>query len=95
MKFNALLVSIIILIFTTGIASAELSGNKQLTEQYIDKLHKISYLPQLLPVIVDNNDVIELTDKQLNSLLAWRKTNAKKLITAMNEIAHKRIEIKE
>jgi len=95
MKFSTLLASIITLIFTTGTASAELSGNTQLTEQYIDKLHKISYLPKLLPVIIENNDVIELTDKQLNSLLAWRKTNAKKLITAMNEIAHKRIEIKE
>ena len=95
MKFSTLLASIITLIFTTGTASAELSGNTQLTEQYIDKLDKISYLPRLLPVIIENNDVIELTDEQLNSLLAWRKTNAKTLITAMNEIAHKRIEIKE
>jgi hypothetical protein len=95
MKFTALLVSFITLILTTGTTTAELNKNKQYTEQYIDKLDKISYLPRLLPVIIENNDVIELTDKQLNSLLAWRKTNGNKLITAMNEIANKRIEIKE
>ena len=95
MKFSALFISLITLILTTGIATAELSSNEQYTEQYIDKLDKISYLPRLLPVIIENSDVIELTDKQLNSLLAWRKVNGKKLITAMNEIAHRRIEIKE
>ena len=95
MKLGALFISLITLILTTGIATAELSSNEQYTEQYIDKLDKISYLPRLLPVIIENSDVIELTDKQLNSLLAWRKINGKNLITAMNEIAHRRIEIKE
>ena len=95
MKLSALFISLITLILITGIATAELSSNEQYTEQYIDKLDKISYLPRLLPVIIENSDVIELTDKQLNSLLAWRKINGKNLITAMNEIAHRRIEIKE
>ncbi|RKZ90515.1 MAG: hypothetical protein DRQ40_10915 [Gammaproteobacteria bacterium] len=95
MKFSALLVSFITLILTTGTTTAELSNNEQYPEQYIEKLDKISYLPRLLPVIIENSDVIELTNKQLNSLLAWRKTNGKNLITAMNEIAHRRIEIKE
>jgi hypothetical protein len=95
MKFITLPISLITLILTTGIATAELIDKKQYTAQYIDKLHKISYLPKLLPVIIENNDVIELTDKQLNSLLAWRKANGKKVIATMDEIAHKRIEIKE
>lgn len=95
MKFSTLLVSLITLIITTGIATAELSSNKQYTEKHIDKLDKISYLPSLLPVIIENSDVIELTDEQLNSLLNWRKLNGKNLTTAVNEIAYRRVEIKE
>jgi len=95
MKLSTLLISLITLILTTGTATAELSSNKQYTEKHIEKLDKISYLPSLLPVIIENSDVIELTDEQLNSLLNWRKINGKNLTTAVNEIAHRRVEIKE
>ncbi|MCW8943021.1 MAG: hypothetical protein OQK93_07570 [Gammaproteobacteria bacterium] len=66
-------------------------------EQYrdVEKLDKINFLPSLLPVIIENSDVIELTDEQLHTLLEWRKINREDVIATMNEVARKRVEIKE
>lgn len=62
---------------------------------YVSKLDKISYLPNLLPVIMENSDVIELSDKQIEALLVWRESNRLDVISAMNDVVKKRIAIKE
>lgn len=63
--------------------------------KYIDKLDRINFLPSLLPVIIKNSDVIELDDNQLQTLLEWRDKNRDGVIATMNEVAHKRLEIKQ
>jgi hypothetical protein len=95
MKFNALLFGFITLITLTGSASADINDDSRVLEQYVAKLDKINYLPSLLPVIMENSDVIELTDEQVAALQTWRETNREDVITKMNEIIQKRIEIKE
>ena len=66
-----------------------------LAARRIKKLDKINYLPALLPAILDNRDVIELTDNQFDTLLTWRENNRLDVIEVMNEIVRKRVEIKK
>jgi hypothetical protein len=79
----------------SGTALAGLSDSDRLLEQHAEKLDKINYLPALLPLILDNRDVIELTDSQFDTLLAWRNNNRVDVIEVMNEIMRKRVEIKQ
>ena len=95
MKFNALLFGFITLITLTTAASADISDDSRTLERYVAKLDKINYLPSLLPVIMENSDVIELTDEQINALQTWRETNREDVIAKMNEIVKKRVDIKE
>ena len=64
-------------------------------ESSIQKLDRINYLPNLLPVILKNRDFIGLTDEQVNRLEEWRSTNREPMLAAMEEVANKRIEIKQ
>lgn len=97
MHYRIIFTALIVFNSTTGTAFAEpvISDNKIDQHQYIEKLDKFSFLPSLLPVIIENSDVIELTDEQLQKLLDWRAKNRDDVIATMNEVARKRIEIKE
>lgn len=64
-------------------------------ESSIEKLDRINYLPNLLPVILENRDFIGLTDEQVNRLEQWRSSNREPLLAAMQEAINKRIEIKQ
>ena len=79
----------------TNTASATLSNDQHNIEQHVEKLNQINFLPNMLPVIINNSDILELTDEQLNKLLTWRDTNRENLIATMNEIISKRIKIKQ
>lgn len=61
----------------------------------IQKLDKINYLPNLLPIIISNKDLIGLTEEQVDDLDEWRKTNSAPMISKMSKIASKRIEMKQ
>ncbi len=94
--FNAL--ACFALVTQTTIANTALAspGNEQHNiEQHVDKLDRINFLPNLLPAIINNSDVLELSDEQLNKILGWRDANRENVIALMNEIINKRIEIKE
>ena len=95
MKYSFLLTSLIAFFLITDAATAELSNDEDQLEHYVEKLDKINFLPGMLPVIIENSDFIELTDEQLDALLAWRKTNRDVLNETMNEIVRKRLEIKQ
>lgn len=64
-------------------------------DHVINKLDKINYLPDLLPIIINNKDFIGLTPKQVDDLDEWRKTNKAPMVAAMQKIVSKRIEIKQ
>ena len=95
MKYSFLLISLIAFFLITETATAEFINDEDSIELYIEKLDKINFLPGMLPLIIENSDVIELTDEQLNILLAWRKSNSDFLLKTMNNIARKRVEIKQ
>ena len=79
----------------TNTASATHSNDQGNLEQYLEKLDKISFLPNLLPVIINNSDILELTDGQLTKLLAWRNNNRENVTAIENEIINRRIKIKQ
>ena len=90
--FSFALVSNITIINT---ASAALSTDQRNSEQHVEKLNQINFLPNLLPVIINNSDILELNDEQLNKLLVWRDTNRENVTATMNEIISRRIKIKQ
>jgi len=97
MKFSTLLTTLFIFLLLADSAIAESGVNAEKAERhrYIEKLDKINFLPSLLPVIIENSDVIELSDEQIAVLLQWRDNNREDVIAVMNQIAGKRVEIKQ
>lgn len=99
MTYRTLFPWVIVFISLSTTATAETERNQRTPDldqhQYMEKLDKVSFLPSLLPVIIENSDVIELTETQLQTLLEWRDENRDDVIGAMNEVARKRLEIKE
>jgi len=64
-------------------------------ELAVQQLDKVNYLPQLMPMIMNNKDIIGLTQKQVDELDEWRNTNKAPMVAAMQKIVRKRIEIKQ
>ena len=48
-------------------------------------------MPTLLPVIMRNQDTLELTTEQINAFRAWRKKNYTHMVNVMNEIIEKSV----
>jgi len=95
MNNRTLAVAITIFFLASHTAMAEPVKPLHQNEARIEKLDKINYLPNLLPTIIENSDVIELTDDQLATLLSWREANSENVVSIMNEIVHKRVSIKQ
>ena len=95
MKHIVLVTTLFTLASISHTAIAELNNEQRQIEQYAEKLDKINFLPSMLPTIIENSDVIELTDKQINTLLAWRAKNRKKIVANISQIISKRVELKE
>jgi hypothetical protein len=57
-------------------------------------LESIHYLPVILPLIIDNHDVIGLTKSQVDRLLAWRAANRQDILATINEIIARRANLK-
>jgi len=60
-------------------------------ENRLALLNNISYLPSLLPIIMQNRDSLELTKGQVASLRQWRRENYQRMVNTMNTIITKRI----
>ena len=95
MKSRALFFTFAACLLVAGTAIAETVSETQQFDSYVSKLDRINYLPSLLPVIMENSDVIELTDEQIAALQAWRDSNKTDVIAAMNEIVTIRQQIKD
>ena len=64
-------------------------------KQQLERLDKVNFHPNLLPLILKHRDYLELTPEQVDAFMKWRKTNAKAMFATMNEIIRKRIEFRE
>jgi hypothetical protein len=51
-------------------------------------------MPTLLPVIMRNQDTIELTTEQINAFRIWRKKNYTHMVNVMNEIIEKKVQFR-
>ena len=64
-------------------------------QRQLERLDKVNFHPNLLPLILKHKDYLELTPQQVDAFQRWRKTNAKAMFATMNEIIRKRIEFRE
>ena len=95
MGIRILFATSIFLVTQFAFAAPTLGQKGHDLELDIQKLDKINYLPNLLPIIINNKDFIGLTQKQVDDLNDWRKTNKQPMVAAMQEIVSKRIDIKQ
>lgn len=84
-----------LLVTPTAIAGSAPEQQALEIESTIEKLDRINYLPNMLPVILKNRDFIGLTDEQVTLLEEWRNTHRQAMLATMKEIADRRIAIKE
>ena len=61
----------------------------------IELLDSLNYMPTLLPTIMRNRDVLQLTDQQIKSFRDWRKQHYGNMVKTMNEIIEKRVAFKK
>lgn len=64
-------------------------------QQQLERLDKLNFHPNLLPLILRHRDYLELTPQQMDAFISWRNTNAKAMFATMNEIIRKRIAFRE
>jgi hypothetical protein len=64
-------------------------------EKKLERLNRVNFHPNLLPVILKNSDFMELTSEQVATFKAWGKTNFKPMVAVMNEVIRQRIEFEE
>jgi hypothetical protein len=86
-----------LLAWVTATTASEAIDHQVMTQyqQQLDRLDKLNFHPNLLPLILKHKDYLELTPDQLAAFRAWRKKNAKPMFAAMNEIIRERIAFKE
>jgi hypothetical protein len=87
--------------FISTIALAKHDSEHPLTtgewKEVMDKvvlLEDSGLMPTLLPVIMRNQDTIELTAEQIIAFRAWRKKNYTHMINVMNEIIEKSVQFR-
>ena len=57
-------------------------------------LESSGLMPTLLPVIMRNQDTLELTDEQINAFRSWRKKNYTHMVNVMNAIIEKSVQFR-
>ena len=64
-------------------------------DKQLERLNKVNFHPNLLPIILRNSDFMGLTTEQVTAFKTWGKTNFKPMVAVMNEVIRKRIEFEE
>ncbi len=95
MGIRILFIISVFLMTPLAFAGSTLEQKGPALEHAIEKLDKINYLANLMPVIMKNKDYIGLTQKQLDDLDDWRKINKDPMVAVMQKIVDKRIAIKQ
>jgi hypothetical protein len=66
-----------------------------IVQKNIALMDSVTFIPTLLPVIMLNKDVLQLTAKQLNAFRDWRKEHYVPMVNLMNRIIEARIAFKQ
>lgn len=92
---------IVILAVTLSVMSAACSAAPETEtditqlEKQLSRFERISFHPNLLPLILKNKDFIGLADGQVVQLKHWRDENYRPMVDAMNTIIRYRILFEE
>jgi len=88
---------VLLVAFVSCACLAEPENNQAMMEmeKQLERLNKVNFHPNLLPIILRNSDFMALTPQQVSTFKAWGKTNFKPMVSVMNEIIKKRIEFEE
>ena len=98
MKYLGLFLAFL-LICTTAVAKHN-SDHPLSSDDWKEVMDKVVLLessglmPTLLPVIMRNQDTLELTDQQINAFRAWRKKNYTHMVNVMNEIIDRSVQFR-
>ena len=57
-------------------------------------LERSGLMPALLPIIMVNQDTLQLTNEQINAFRAWRKKNYINMVNIMDEIIEKMVQFR-
>jgi hypothetical protein len=92
------LTGIILLGLVSTVTAADLrqarplsAADWELLKERMALVSNISFIPSLLPVIMKNQDALELSEAQVSAFRAWRKGNYQQMVDDMNAIIEKRI----
>lgn len=89
-----------ILLICTPVQAKHNSDHPLSAEDWKEVMDKVVLLedsglmPTLLPVIMRNQDTLQLTTEQLNTFRAWRKKNYTNMVNIMNKIIEKMVEFR-
>lgn len=89
-----------ILLICTPVQAKHNSDHPLSAEDWKEVMEKVVLLedsglmPTLLPVIMRNQDTLQLTTEQLNTFRAWRKKNYTNMVNIMNKIIEKMVEFR-
>ena len=88
------------LFFCTAIPARHNSEHPLSPEDWQEVMDKVVLLegsglmPTLLPTIMRNRDILQLTDEQVNSFRTWRKSNYTNMVNVMNEIIEQMVQFR-
>ena len=57
-------------------------------------LENSGLMPMLLPIIMGNQDALQLTDEQVNLFSSWRKKNYTNMVNLMNKIIEEKVQFR-
>jgi hypothetical protein len=83
---------LLLVLITTNVANSATHTDAGELDKKLELLDRISYHPNLLPIIMQNKDFLELTPDQLKRLTEWRKNNVPPMLEKMQEVANGRID---
>jgi hypothetical protein len=93
-------ISVVLFFFATAVQANHNSDHPLSPEDWKEVMEKVVLLegsglmPTLLPVIMSNQDTLQLSDEQLSLFRAWRKKNYTNMVNIMNEIIEKMVEFR-
>jgi hypothetical protein len=92
MKYKYIGIFLVIFFFGTAVQAKHDSDHPLTDDDWKEVMEKVVLLedsglmPTLLPVIMRNRDMLELTAEQVDAFRSWRKKNYTHMVNVMNEI---------
>ena len=96
---RALFLSLAILIWPHSVAIAKHNSEHPLSaEDWQEVMEKVSlldgsvFIPSLLPIIMTNQDALQLSDDQLSKLYEWRRSHYVNMVNIMNQVIEMKLQ---